>query len=133
MMSEKVFLDAAAILAVEDLPQEDVWVEEWGTWVHMQGMTGSQRDAFETSLQGKNGQIDQRNLRARLVAQCALNQQTGERLFSRKQVDALGQKSAKALTTLFMAAKDLSGFSNAEIEELEKNFESDQSDNSGSN
>ena len=102
---KKFALSADDILAINDLPQEDVWVDGWGFWVRVQGMTGAQRDAFEESIQGKNGQkIDQRNLRAKLVAQSVIHPETGELLFNQKQVVALGEKSARALTKVFVQA-----------------------------
>jgi hypothetical protein len=136
-MSEekKIFKSAADILAIDDLPRKEVWVETWQTWVCMQGMTGAQRDAFEASIverDGKSTKTNLQNLRARLVAACAVDPESGEPLFSQDQVRALGEKSAAALQTLFDVAKEFSGISDDDVDELEKNLESGQSDNSGS-
>ena len=132
---EKIYKNAAAILEIDDLPRKDVWVAEWATWVCMQGLTGTERDAFEKDTQAPSGQtgINLDNLRAKLVARCAIDPETGNLLFRERQIAALGKKSATALQTLFVAARDLSGLTAADVEELEKNSASDQSDNSGSN
>lgn len=133
-MTDKVFLSADDILALDDRPFEDVHVPEWGTYVRIQGMTGAARDAWETSVyehKEKTGSVIPPNMRAGLVARCAVNAETGEPLFTSKQITALGNKSGKALDRLFEVAQRINGITEEDIEELEKNSESDQSDDSG--
>ena len=43
-------LSKDAILAADDLPRETVHVPEWGGDVYVRTMSGTDRDAFETSL-----------------------------------------------------------------------------------
>lgn len=99
-------LNKAAILAADDLPRESVTVPEWGGEVLVRTMTGTERDAFETSLLEKDRRME--NMRARLVS-LTLCDETGERMFSDDEVTALGKKSAMALDRVFAVAQRLNG------------------------
>ena len=63
-------LTKEAILAADDLPRETVLVPEWGGDVYVRTMSGTDRDAFESSLIARDGAKEGRmeNVRARLVA-----------------------------------------------------------------
>ena len=118
-----MILDAAKILAANDIVQEVVETPEWGkgTGVIIQGMTGVDRDAYETSMQEKDSKGKQKanftNLRARLVAYSAVDE-GGNRIFTENQVEELGKKSAKVLDRLFDAAQKLSGIGVDDVEAL---------------
>ena len=59
------------ILAVDDIVTEDVDVPEWGGTVRVRGLSGTERDAFESSMierRGKKVETNLTNLRAKLVA-----------------------------------------------------------------
>lgn len=115
-------LSGAAILAVEDLAIELVEVPEWGATVGVRTMTGTERDAFELAVLNQVGDATTRyrNLRARLVTLCAVDEM-GERLFTDDQVEALGAKSARALDRLFAAVQRVNALTSGDIEELTKN------------
>ena len=104
------------ILAAVDLPSEPVAVPEWDCTVHMRTLTAAQRDKFAESCErDKFG-----NVRARLVS-LSMTDETGQRIFSDKEIDALGGKSGMVLDRLFAVASRLNGFSAKDAEELEKN------------
>lgn len=119
-------LTREAILKAQDLPRELVHVPEWGGEVYVRAMTGTERDAFEASMvvEGKNGlkgaHMKLENLRAKLAALTVCDAD-GQRLFSDKDVEALGQKSAAGLDRVFSVAQRLSGISQKDVEELTKN------------
>jgi len=71
------------------------------------------------------------NVRARLCA-ISIVDETGKRMFSDEDVRALGRKSAAALDRVFAAAQRLSGLTDEDVEELAKNSDGGQSDDSGS-
>ena len=55
------------ILKAEDLPTEEVPVPEWGGSVLVRGLTGRERDLFETSMMVRQGAQfipDAKNIRA---------------------------------------------------------------------
>ena len=95
-------------------------------------MTGSERDAFESSLIGTGGKDTSKNLRdlrARF-ASLVIVDESNERLFSEKDVKALGRKSAAALDRVFAAGQRLNGLTNQDVDELAGNSMSDHSEDS---
>lgn len=119
-----------AILQAEDLPTEDIEVEEWGGAVRVRALTGAERDAFEQSIveqRGKSTRVNMRNIRAKLVALTVVDGD-GKRLFSDKDAELLGKKSAMALNRVFEVAQKLSGLSPEDMEELSGNSEEGQSE-----
>lgn len=120
------------ILGATDIITELVPVPEWGGEVLVRGLSGAERDRFEASIvdvRGKRRSVNLLNVRARLVA-LAIVDESGQRVFRAGDVEALGAKSAAALSRVFDAAQRLSGLSDDDVEELEKNSRSGQSDGS---
>lgn len=118
------YLSRDDILMASDLQEEDVDVPEWGGTVRVRGLSGAERDRFESSvveMHGKKVVVKSENMRAKLVALCVVDE-SGGRVFSDRDVEALGQKSASALQRVFEAAQRLSGLTEADVEELEKNL-----------
>lgn len=116
-------LTREAILQAQDLPYEDVEVPEWRGIVRVRGLTGAERDAFEQSIveqRGKNTRMNLRNIRAKLVALCCVDEQ-GNRIFTDDDVELLGKKSAAALNRIFEVAQRLSGLRPEDVEELAGN------------
>lgn len=123
---------ADEILALDDLAVEAVDVPQWQRILHVRGMSGSERDRFEASMftgEGKQRRFTADNIRARLVAYTTVDER-GKRIFTDDQVAALGAKNAAALNRLFAVAQRLSGISDGDVEELEKNSGNGQSDDS---
>lgn len=124
-----------AILEAKDLKDETVEVPEWGGSVIVRCLTGTERDAFESSLfkgNGKNQQENFENLRAKLLV-LAIIDEDGKRLFSKKDIDDLGRKSVSVLDRLFHVARKLSGIGQEDVDELTKNLEATQDEDSTSN
>lgn len=111
------------ILNAADGQSERVMVPEWGGEVIVRALTGAERDAFEAALTERRGRrVEMRleNVRARLVAMCAIDEQ-GDALFYPSDVELLGQKSAAALQRVFEVCQRLSGLTDQDVEELAKN------------
>lgn len=114
-------LDRQSILTADDLGRELVTIPEWGGDVYVSEMTAAERDAFEAEwLKNKEDGTETINLRARLVAR-VLCSDSGERIFTDSDADALGRKSAAVVDRLFAVAQRLNGMSAADVEQLEKN------------
>ena len=119
------------ILAVDDVQSEDVEVPEWGGVLTVRGLTGYERDKFETSLQHpKTGKVDTSNVRAKLLVLCVVDE-SGQKVFKPTDFAALGNRSAKVLERLVNVAKRLSGMDEEALKEIEGNSEGSQSDDSG--
>lgn len=132
-MSE-ILLTKAQILEVDDSETRIVDVPEWGGKVRVRGLTGSERDKFEASQlkqQGKSIKYDPENVKARLAAYSIIDE-NGNRIFSDADIIALGKKSAKALNRVADVARELSGFTDKDMEELTKNSEATTSEDSPS-
>ena len=118
-----MLLGKEAILAADDIRSERVEIPEWGGEVMVRGLTGAQRDAWESSMSrrvGKQMVPDMRNFRARLVVLCVVDE-TGELVFHGGDVDQLAGKSGSALDKIYGVAARLSGISEDDAEELAKN------------
>lgn len=113
-------LNREAILAAQDLQTQTVPVPEWGGEVIVRMMTGTERDAFGTSLLGADGKPDMANYRAKLLA-ATLVDEAGARLFTADDVAALGGKSAAAVERVFEVANTLNALSPAAVDTAEKN------------
>lgn len=116
-------LTKETILAAADMPHEDVPVPEWGVdcVVRIRSMSAAGRDEWEAAIVTAKGAVNLPNIRARLVALCAVDE-GGARLFeSADDIAALGRKSAKAVQRLFDAASRLNALREEDVEELRKN------------
>ena len=110
------------ILKHKDIATEQVEVPEWGGYVLVRGLTGRERDAFEEKmLERKRGkrsrEVNLDNMRAKLTVLSVVDE-AGALLFSEGDLDALGNKSAAALSRVFDVAQRLSGLRDEDLEEL---------------
>ena len=122
------------ILQAKDIQTEEVHVPEWGGTVLVRALDGEERDALEASMiqgKGKNAQVNLKNLRAKLVARSIVDE-NGKRLFEDGDIPALAKKSAAALNRVYEVAQRLSGITPEDVDELTKNSEPAQSEDSGS-
>ena len=122
----KKTLNRDQIVAISDIKTEYIDVPEWGGTVALRELTGAERDAFEAQMvktvNGKR-EADMANLRAKLVAACLVDGQTGDRLFDDKTIHQLGNKSAVALDRLFRVAQRMNGMDGPDggVQEQQKN------------
>ncbi|HYM22018.1 MAG TPA: hypothetical protein VEU08_02380 [Vicinamibacterales bacterium] len=113
------------LLAAVSLPREAVSIPELGETFTVQGMNGLQRDDFEASLfsttaNGRRRVFTSANIRAKLLVRCVIDPETGDRLFSDGDADAVGQIRADVLDRLFAVAQRLSGIRDEDVEALAK-------------
>jgi hypothetical protein len=114
------------ILQKQDRETRDVFVKEWGINVRLRALTSAERDDFESSVDrmGPRGQRirNTRNIRARLIAKCIIDEETGDIAFKTPEdIAELGNKSAKALDFLFDEVTDMNGMSADDVKSLEGN------------
>lgn len=90
----------------------------------IRGLTGTERDEFEASLfqkRGNNLEPNPRNVRAKLVARCCVDDD-GKQLFDIAEVELIGKKSGQAISRLYNVAARLSGLSESDVEEMARDF-----------
>lgn len=112
------------ILGATKPPTEVVALPELGagTEVIVRGMTGSERDAFEAGCiegRGKKRDVNTKNIRAKLVAFCCVDEQ-GKRWFTDDDALSLGNVRADLIDRIFSVAQKLSGMSEQDLEDLGK-------------
>ena len=117
---KKTFITAAQLTAVNDFEIEEVEVPEWGGWVYIRSLSARERDLFEGSIGAVAGKQNLANLRARLVVLC-LCDEDGNRILEDDQSEFLGAKNAQVINRLFEKARRLSGMTDKDVKELEKN------------
>jgi hypothetical protein len=108
------------LLAATATPTEVVRLPELGIEVTVRGMTGVERDAFESSCiegKGRKREFSTKNLRAKLVAYCCIDD-NGHRVFTDADAVALGAVRADVIDKLFSVAQRLSGMRDEDVEEL---------------
>lgn len=120
------------ILGASDIRKEKV--KAWGGEVWVRGMTGAERDRFESSViqfKGSSQNLNLANIRAKL---CALTicDESGTRLFNEADVQALGEKSAVELSKVFIVAQRLSGITDADVKELSEGLKENPFEDSAS-
>lgn len=108
------------IAAADDRVFEDVPVPEWGGTVRIAGMSGTERNAYQSSLVviGPNGSVQRMNMAdqlAKLVGKCLVDENF-ERLFTDKEIKVLGAKNGAVLERLGVVAQRLSGLRKEDVE-----------------
>jgi hypothetical protein len=141
-MAKKTLLTRDAIMEARDIPEEIVPVPEWGGSVRVVGMTAKERGEYESAfmmeVKGRRGEPELKRNRAaikqvreRLVVHTVVDE-NGNRLFTDEDVAALSKKSAAAMERIVTVAQRLSGLTESDIEELEKNFATTDAEDSAS-
>jgi hypothetical protein len=124
---EKEFTKADFIELMKPKPKK-VAIKDIGTF-YLRTMTVNERDAYELSVYDK-GKSSFGNIRAGILVRtiCDAN---GQRLFSDDpaEIESFGNVASPALIEkLFTIARKINWFSEQDIQELEKNSESDPQD-----
>lgn len=112
------------ILQSEDRDSVDIDVKEWGGTVRLAVMSGSARDAYESSLidikDDGTATRNLENIRAKLVA-ASIVDEDGKTMFTADSIAALGNKNGTVLDRLYEVANQLNAVTQDKVEELAKN------------
>lgn len=130
-------LSKEQIRGIQDIKTEKVPCPEWeddpkkkaDAFLWVRGLAGIERDAFEQSLveaKKKGAKVNLANMRTKLVQRSVVTSEAvdSDLYFSEADIDWLCQKNAATLDRLYGVAARLSGISEQDMEELEKNCES---------
>jgi hypothetical protein len=120
-------LTRAQIDTAPDRIFEDVEVPEWGGTVRLLALSGTERDAYEASMVrvGTTGKVAGVNLldaSARLLAKCIVDEDY-QRLYTDKEVQALGSRNGKVIKRLYARAQKISGLGKDAVEDAAGNSE----------
>jgi len=123
------------ILNADDLKTEVVDIPEWGGQVTIREMTGTAYEAYESNTHIRVGDKYMPNLidrRARLCAMSIIDDK-GELLFSDSDIKKLSGKSGDVLCNVFEACQKINKIGLFSVENLAKNSETTQTEDSTSN
>lgn len=110
------------ILAVADLKTATVDVPEWGGEVIVRTLSGLERAAYEdatATIKEDDGPAGVRRMALLVVA--TVVDESGKRVFTPDDIDALVEKGFRPLHTVFMAARALNLLTQADVEAHAKN------------
>lgn len=123
------------IFGMDDILFEPVQIPEWGNrTVYVCGLSAAAKNQYQQSLvelKGTTRKLRMENATAKLVVLTTVNQER-QRLFTDRDIEKLGTKSAAALERIIEVANRLSGMTPKDVEDLVKNSEPSQSDDSSS-
>ena len=117
-------MDRDSILGSDDLKTEVIDVPEWNGKVRVRSLTGSERDAYESSITRRHGtdvELNLVNARAKLVVLTVVDDD-GNRIFGEDDVMELGKKNATAVNRVFEVAQRLSGLTEEDVKEAVAGF-----------
>jgi len=112
------FLSRDEILARDDLSFADVDVPEWGGTVRVRMLRAVDRARLIAALAGHSDKKNAPNdWIERMVVACAVDE-SGNPLFTEKDMPELGKKSSKALQRIFDKADELNTVTPNSMEQL---------------
>jgi hypothetical protein len=114
-------LSRDSILAVSDLPVEEVQVPEWGGSVFVRSMNGLERAKLEAFGQADLKRSHDKQRFRQYVACLLASDESGNRLFTDDDLELLAEKSGSAVDRIAMAGMKLNKYTSDDIEELEGN------------
>ena len=119
-------LTREAILAADDLQIKEIDVPEWGGVTYIRTINAADYAAFVKGNIDADGNTTMDNYIARYCA-FAICDIKGVRLFVNADAEALGKKYSIVMARIYDEAKKLNG---EDLDELEKNSEATQSEDS---
>lgn len=105
------------ILSTNDLSWEDVEVPEWDVTVRVVSPTVRERTRIIGAFMGPDGTPDLEAMYPALVIATASDPETGERLFTVDDTEALSGKSGRAVERVAQAALRVAGMSEGAVDE----------------
>lgn len=126
MSEQRVYMGRDAILALQDLGTDEVFVAPWNTYVRVKSMSAGQRNKLATLMltsSGRDFDVDLSQLpgvMANVVAWCCVDE-SGKRLFTDADAESLNEKHGDALQTIFEAAMRVSGLGDTDAGTIAKN------------
>ncbi len=106
------------ILSVKDFELVEVEVPEWEVSIYLKPISGMKRAKLE-SMNNNNKPLE--TIMMSLLVDSIVDE-NGNQVFTDEDIEKLGNKNSKVIYRIFTEALTVSGLSDKEIEELEKNL-----------
>lgn len=111
------------ILAADDIASEMVEVPEWDAIIEVRGMNGADRSRIlEAAASSEDGKIGVGSMYVETVIASAYDPDSGERIFSDRDRDALMSKSASAIDRIATVGMRLSAMDGKAADEAKATF-----------
>lgn len=104
------------IIASSDLSYEDVEVPEWAVTVRVVSPTVRERSRIVAAFMDDHGKVDLERMYPTLVIATAVDPETGDRLFSDEDHEALCGKNGLAVERVAQAALRVAGLGENAVE-----------------
>lgn len=130
-MTNKTYATREQFLAPAKRRFAEVYLPMAEITVRIRSLLESEKEAYESAMLNAKGDIIRSKLveaRRRLISLC-LCDENGERILSDADLEAMKELHGADLSILQGECQKLSGFSNSDIEELEKNSVDDHGEN----
>lgn len=121
------------ILALQDIPVEQVEVPEWGVSLEVRGMNGADRTRIMDMAMQTEGGLNLQVVYPEIVIATVFDPESGAQVFDPKDRDVLLSKSATALDRLAQVGMRLSGFTQEASDEAGKDSPTTPDDGSSTN
>lgn len=121
------------ILNADDIETELVEVPAWGVTIEVRSMDGRSRTRLLKSAADNDGVVDMERMYPEMVILCSFDPETGERIFTADDVDALLSKAAGPLELIATTAMRVSGMTGDSVDVAGKDSPSITSDDSSTN
>lgn len=121
------------ILNADDIESELVEVPAWGVTIEVRSMDGRSRTRLLKSAANNDGVIDMERMYPEMVILCSFDPETGERIFTEEDIDALLSKAAGPLELVATTAMRVSGMTGEAVDVAGKDSPSIPSDDSSTN
>lgn len=109
-----------SILAFDDIESETVEVPQWGgIKVEVRGMSGKERAGLMKRAM-VDGELDFERLYPLLIVATVFDPESGDKVFSEKDLNALNEKSGAALEHVGKVAARLSGMNQEAADDMGK-------------
>jgi hypothetical protein len=97
------------ILLAKDIESELVEIPQWDVIIEVKGLNGKQRSLLLQDTMGDAGKLDLVKLYPQLVVRSCFDPDTGERIFTDADCDAIAEKSGAVQEIIGAVAMRLSG------------------------
>ena len=121
------------ILNADDIDSELVEIPAWGVTVEVRSMDGRARTRLLKMTTSGDGEVDMEKVFPEMVILCSHDPETGERIFTEDDRDAILAKAAGPVELLALAAMRVSGMSGTAIDEAGNDSSSTEKDDSTTN
>ncbi len=105
------------ILAANDIESKVFHVAQWGIDIELRTLSASDRAQLVSSCMSADGTVDIQKMYPSLIIACVYDPETGGRVFSIEDMDAISDKSASAVEFVAQKAMEMSGMKPDAIDE----------------